>query len=73
VVLDELALVCHLDLIHTRVVVKGILNRPATVEIVITGRDAPPELWEIADYITEMKCHRHPFDAGLGAREGVEF
>jgi cob(I)alamin adenosyltransferase len=73
VVLDEITLVCHLGIIPPSKVVAGILGRASTVEIVLTGRNAPPELWEVADYITEMKCHRHPFDAGLGAREGVEF
>ncbi len=73
VVLDEIALVCHLGIIPPNEVVEGIINRPSTVEIVVTGRNAPSELWEVADYITEMKCHRHPYDTGLAAREGVEF
>lgn len=42
-------------------------------EIVLTGRDPAPALVERAHYITEMKKIRHPFDAGGGAREGVEW
>jgi cob(I)alamin adenosyltransferase len=42
-------------------------------EIVLTGRDPAPELCSLADYITEMKKIKHPFDAGIPAREGVEF
>ncbi len=42
-------------------------------EMVCTGRDVPPELLSLADYITEMKCIRHPYENGLPARCGVEF
>jgi len=73
IVLDEIALVCHLGIIPPSEVVAGIISRSATVEIVMTGRNAPSELWEVADYITEMKRHRHPYETGLAAREGMEF
>lgn len=42
-------------------------------EIVCTGRDAAAFLLERADYVTEMKCIRHPYEKGIAAREGVEF
>ncbi len=42
-------------------------------EVVMTGRGAPAALAARADYITEMKKHRHPYDRGAGAREGIEF
>lgn len=43
------------------------------VELVCTGRDAAPFLWDAADYITEMQCVRHPFEKGVAARRGVEY
>lgn len=43
------------------------------LELVCTGRDAAPFLQEAADYITEMKCVRHPFEKGVAARRGVEY
>lgn len=43
------------------------------VEIVITGRDAKDFLKNAADYITQMECVRHPYEKGIGAREGIEF
>ncbi len=46
--------------------------RPANVELVITGRNAPPELIERADLVTEMKCIKHYFDSGVTARKGIE-
>ena len=42
-------------------------------EIILTGRDPAPELAELADYITQMKKEKHPFDRGAPARRGVEF
>ena len=42
-------------------------------EVVITGRNPPQELLERGDYITEMRCLRHPYERGIGARPGIEF
>lgn len=54
--------------------VKGLIDRrdPA-VEIVLTGRDARPELIDMADLVTEMKNVKHPFDHGVGARRGIDY
>ena len=46
---------------------------PSNLEVVMTGRDVPEELKERADYITEMKKIRHPFDKGISFREGIEY
>ncbi len=46
---------------------------PADPEVVLTGRDPAPYLLEAADYVTEMRCARHPYERGVGAREGVEY
>ncbi len=45
---------------------------PPQVEVVLTGRDPAPELLERADYVTEMKKIRHPFDQGIVSRRGIE-
>ena len=47
-------------------------SQPA-LHIVVTGRDAPPELIEAADLVTEMKEIKHPFTAGIRAQQGIEF
>ena len=47
-------------------------ERPAGLEVVLTGRDPAPELLSRADYITEMKKIRHPFEQGIPARLGIE-
>jgi len=47
--------------------------KPAQVELVCTGRGAPPELLEVADYVTEFKKLKHPIERGQAARLGIEF
>ena len=43
------------------------------LEVVLTGRDPSPALCAMADYITEMKKQKHPYDTGVLARRGIEF
>ena len=53
---------------------RAYLQNPAPgVELVLTGRNPPDWLLDRADYVTEMKKLRHPYDRGITAREGVEF
>lgn len=54
--------------------VEGLLDeRPEGLEVVLTGRDAPVELVKRADYVIEMLKIKHPFDAGVKARKGIEY
>ena len=57
------------------VVLDGVFLRgkPEGLEVVLTGRDPSQALLELADYATEMKKIKHPYDKGTGARKGVEF
>jgi cob(I)alamin adenosyltransferase len=48
-------------------------QRPAHVEVVLTGRGAPPQLVELADLVTEMRPVKHYFEAGIKARRGIEW
>lgn len=48
-------------------------RKPPELEIVMTGRNPPPEIMDLADYVSEMRCLRHPFEKGFPAREGIEF
>ena len=52
---------------------KIIDSKPEELEIVFTGRGAPKELKEIADYVTEMKMVKHPANNGIMARKGIEY
>jgi len=62
----------HLGLVEVDELVELVRTRPAGVEIVCTGRSAPPALLEVADLITEMTSVRHYYDAGVAARAGIE-
>lgn len=73
VVLDELNNALFFELI-TWEEVEEILNlKPEKVEVIITGRNAPPELIERADLVTEMKMIKHPFEKGIPSRRGIEY
>jgi cob(I)alamin adenosyltransferase len=73
VVLDEITYPINYGWIEVGDVVEAIRGRPSTVNIVATGRDAPPELVEAADTVTEMVKVRHAYDRGIRARRGIDF
>lgn len=72
-VLDEACAAWQKDLVDRDLLEQAVLEKPEVQEVVLTGRNPPDWMGEAADYITEMKCHRHPFEQGIPAREGVEF
>lgn len=48
-------------------------SRPENLEVVMTGRNPSPALAERADYLTEMCLRKHPYEAGISARKGIEY
>jgi cob(I)alamin adenosyltransferase len=72
VVLDEITYPMNWGWISTADVVETIRNRPPDVNVIATGRDAPEELVEVADTVTEMTKIRHAFDRGVKARRGID-
>lgn len=72
VVLDEVNPAVHFGLLTEPEVLDFIDRRPATVELVLTGRYAPASFVERADLVTEMTDIKHYFDRGVKAREGIE-
>ena len=73
VVLDEITYPMNWGWISTAEVVEAIRSRPPEVSVIATGRDAPSELRQIADTVTEMVSEKHAFDQGIGAMRGIEF
>lgn len=71
-ILDELVTAFEKGLIDRAVVLEFLKNKPEELEVAMTGRGASAELLELADYVTEMKKVKHPFDAGIPARKGIE-
>jgi cob(I)alamin adenosyltransferase len=72
-VLDELCVALRLGTITLAQVLRLIEIKPAALELVLTGRDAPPELIELADLVTEMRQVKHPLEQGIKARRGIEY
>jgi iron complex transport system ATP-binding protein len=73
VVLDELTYPINWGWLAVEDVVAAIAGRPDRVNVVVTGRDAPRELLEVADTATEMVKLRHAYDRGVIARRGIDF
>lgn len=73
VIADEINVAMSWDLILPEEVIKVLENRAPNTEVVLTGRGAPKEIIDYADLVTEMRMIKHPFDAGIGARRGIEF
>ncbi|NLL79016.1 MAG: cob(I)yrinic acid a,c-diamide adenosyltransferase [Clostridiales bacterium] len=72
-ILDEITYPFAWELIDKEPVLKLLKHKPEELEIVMTGRNPQPELFECADYITEMCCRKHPYERGIAARKGIEF
>lgn len=72
-ILDEIVSACNRGVVPEKLVTDFLREKPAWLEVVLTGRNPSAALLELADYITEMRKLRHPFDRGIGARKGIEF
>jgi len=73
VVLDELNIALRYDYLPLADVVAALSARRPDLHVVVTGRNAKPELIEAADLVTEMSLVKHHFAAGVKAQEGIEF
>ena len=73
VLLDELNIALRYDYLPLLEVVDVLSNRRPDLHIIVTGRNAKPEMIEAADLVTEMGMVKHHFAAGVKAQEGIEF
>jgi cob(I)alamin adenosyltransferase len=73
VVLDEINVALYFRLLTVQEVLEVIDNKPEGLELVLTGRRVPDEILARADYVTEMREVRHPYQQGIKARKGIEF
>ena len=73
IILDEINIAIAMNMIKVSDVKDALLNKPETLEIVLTGRYAHPELKALAHLVTEMKPIKHYFDIGVMARQGIEY
>ncbi len=74
VLLDEINIALRYDYLDAAEIVAWLVsNKPPMTHVVLTGRNAAPELIEAADLVTEMELVKHPFRAGVKAQAGVEY
>jgi cob(I)alamin adenosyltransferase len=73
ILLDELNIVLRYDYLPIDEIVAALTARRPDLHVVVTGRNAKPELIEAADLVTEMTMVKHPFRSGVKAQAGIEF
>jgi cob(I)alamin adenosyltransferase len=73
VVLDELLGAIKAGLVQLPEVIALVQSKPATLHLVLTGRNAPRELIEVADLVSEIQPVKHPLQQGIKAQRGIEF
>ncbi len=73
VILDEITYAMNYNWIPVAEVLEALRSRPKGTHVILTGRNAPPELIEFADLVTEMVEVKHPYKRGIKAQRGLEF
>lgn len=72
-VLDEIMSACNYGFIEYEVLIEFLRHKPEGLEVIMTGRNPKEELLEIADYVSEVKKIKHPYEQGIPARIGIEY
>lgn len=73
IIIDEFFMLTNLNILTLDEACDIIMSKNIKTELILTGRNAPNEIIEIADYVSEIKCIKHPFNKGITCREGIEF
>lgn len=73
VVLDEINNAVQLGLVDIREVLDLVRNKPPKLHVILTGRDAHPDLIAAADMVTEMRDIKHPYNSGVTAQKGIDY
>lgn len=72
-VLDEIMATCRFQMVKEADLIKFLRDKEEKLEVVMTGRDPSEALVSLADYVSEIRKVKHPFDHGINAREGIEY
>ena len=73
IILDEILVAIDFGLLKEKALREVLVMRPPHIHIVLTGRNAPKRILEMADLVTEMKDVRHPYKVGVKAQAGIEY
>ena len=71
-ILDEIIASINLELVPLNKVIEFLQNRPKGLEVVLTGRNPDEKLVELADYVSEIRAVKHPYEKGINSRIGIE-
>lgn len=71
-ILDEIIASTNLELIPLDELIRFLKNKPKGLEVVLTGRNPDERLIELADYVSEIKAVKHPYEKGINSRVGIE-
>ena len=72
-ILDEIIGAVSLGVIEEDTLIDFLKSKPLHMEILLSGRNASNKIIEIADYVSEIKCIKHPFEHSIVARKGIEY
>lgn len=72
-ILDEIISACNHATVDEAILIEFLKSKAENLEVVLTGREPSDKLCQLADYISEVRKIKHPFDKGVRARKGVEF
>lgn len=73
IIMDEINYAIGYQLVEVETVVNMLKKKPDSLHVILTGRNAPPEIIELADTVTEMKMVKHAYQKGIKAAKGIEF
>ena len=73
VLLDEINIAMRYDYLTVDAVLEGLRARHSRTSVILTGRDAKPEICDEADLVSEIEAVKHPFEAGIKAQRGIDF
>ena len=73
IILDEINIALRDRLIEVNGILDLIEKKPKGVELILTGREAPKKIMEVADLVTEMRKIKHPYQKGIKGRRGIEY
>lgn len=71
-VLDEMISAVTTGMVSEASLLEFLRNKPARLEVVLTGRDVPEPIAALADYLSEIRAVKHPYEQGIPARKGIE-
>jgi len=72
-ILDEINNAVHYGLVEVEEIIKMINQKPVEMTLVFTGRNAPTEILDMADLVTEMKEIKHPYHKKVAAKKGIDY